>query len=81
MNEGARWVRTLCTDCGIVWVLFPAGGVVPSGMAFHRPDIGWCAHVRGIDSVRTGIAFVDAIAIVEQAATNALDESTAASTV
>ena len=71
-DEGARWHRVHAE----AWVYFPRRGLL-AGMVFHRgPVLGWCT-----ETGRTNLPFVDAVAIVEQTATNALDESTAASTV
>jgi hypothetical protein len=75
--EGERWFRVHAE----AWVYFPRRGLL-DGMVFHRgPDLGWCTHLSSLETGQTNLAFVDAVAIVEQAATNALDESSAASTV
>jgi hypothetical protein len=69
-DEGARWCRVHAE----AWVFFPALGTF-TGMAFHRgPELAWCAHCAGM--VHTGLGFVDAVAIVEQAALNDLDATT-----
>ena len=81
MNEGARWFRAACRcdgDCGFVWVLFPSSAAAPAGMVFRRSDVGWCAHTPGTVQEHTRLGFVDAVAIVEQAATNALDATSPA---
>lgn len=60
--DGARWVSLPDPkhDGAAMWALLPLGGVV----CWHGRVLQWCAHCAG--RVHTGLAFVDAVAIVEQ---------------
>lgn len=68
--EGARWYAMPDPDRGgLMWALLPIGGLV----FWHGLALLWCAHCAGM--VHTGLAFVDAVRIVEQSATNSVDAS------
>jgi len=71
MNDGARWFRATCgcsNECGFLWALFPSATDAPAGMVFHRSDLGWCVYTPSSGTEHTRLAFVDAVAMVEQAA-------------
>lgn len=79
-GEGARWFRLSCVcgqGCGDGWALF-AGYAEPTGLVVRERGIAWAAHVLRSGVTHSEVSFANAVAIVEQAATNALDATSAA---
>lgn len=77
-GEGARWAAVETGEGDRVWILF-AGRRYLAGMVFHGgPSLEWCGHTLRPAMMHTGRAFADAVRIVEQAASNTLDERPAA---
>jgi hypothetical protein len=72
-GEGARWQSIVTVGRrGTIWVLLPRCGDV-AGLVWFNPAFNWCAECAGM--AHTGLTFVDAVGVVERAATNVLDEA------
>jgi hypothetical protein len=79
-GEGSRWFRTSCVcgqGCAPAWALL-AGYAEPAGLVFHERGLAWGVHLVRSGVMQSGVSFANAVAIVEQAATNALDATSAA---